>query len=137
MLWLGASIGLGLMGCANSASPASEGIAPLWGTEWQLEAIGKQAVVAQSKASLRFEQNGQVAGHGSCNRFSGAATVTGSRMSIGPLASTKMACMGPAMDQESAYLGALEKATRFEMQGKDLLIHSSEPAQTLRFRRAP
>ena len=132
-LWLAAPIWLGLQACANSAAPSPEAAKPLWGTEWQLQAIGTQPVMAKSLASLAFPEVGRAAGHGSCNRFSGAVAVKGDHLSFGNMVSTKLACMGEAMTQERDYLGALQKATRFERQGDTLLIHAQGLEQPLRF----
>ncbi len=132
-LWLAAPIWLGLQACANSAAPSPEAAKPLWGTEWQLQAIGAQPVMAQSLASLAFPEVGRAAGHGSCNRFSGAVAVKGDHLSFDNIFSTKMACPGEAMAQERSYLSALQKATRYERQGDTLLIHAQGMAQPLRF----
>jgi heat shock protein HslJ len=53
-------------------------------------------VIADSRATLAFPEAGKVAGNGSCNRFTGAAELNGRAIKLGPLASTKMACMGEA-----------------------------------------
>ncbi len=83
VLWLTAPIWLGLQACANSAAPAVRTrTAPLWGTQWQLQALGAQPVMASSKASLQFPEVGRVAGHGSCNRFSGSVSVTGDQLTV-------------------------------------------------------
>ena len=135
-LWLAAPIWLSLQACANSAAPPPAPTEPLWGTHWQLEALGSQPVMPQSKASLHFPEVGRVAGHGSCNRFSGSVTVKEDRLAIGQVASTKMACRGGAMEQESGYLAALQKAQRYEQQGDTLLIHTQGMEQPLRFVRS-
>lgn len=140
MRWLATPLLLVLQACANSATPApppssatqAQQIAPLWGTQWHLVALGTQPVMAQSKATLQFPEVGRVSGNGSCNQFSGVVTVRQASISIGSLASTKMACMGGAMEQEAAYLAALQKAQRFERQGETLLIHVQGMDQPLR-----
>jgi heat shock protein HslJ len=71
-------------------------------------------VIADSRATLAFPEAGKVAGNGSCNRFTGAAELNGKAIKLGPLASTRMACMGEASTQETEYLKALEGAQRFE-----------------------
>jgi heat shock protein HslJ len=132
-LWLAAPIWLGLQACANSAAPSPETAKPLWGTEWQLKAIGTQPVMENSRASLQFPEVGRAAGNGSCNRFSGAVAMQGDHLSFEGIASTKMACAGQAMTQERSYLSALQKATRYERQGDTLLIHAAGLEQPLRF----
>jgi heat shock protein HslJ len=136
-LWLAAPLFLALQACSSSATPAPNAPAPLWGTQWQLAALGAQAVMPQSRATLQFPEVGRVTGNGSCNRFSAAVTVRQDRLTFGDLASTKMACIGGAMAQETAYMAALQKAQRFERQGDSLLIHVQGLAQPLRFTAAP
>ena len=131
-------ITLGLQACtltqAGAHPPATE---PLWDTEWRLQSIEGQPVIAGSTATLGFYGVGQAGGNGSCNRFFGTLKVDGTRIQFGPIGSTKMACAGEAMAQESRYLTALQKAQRVERQGNILLIHTQGMAQPLRFVSAP
>jgi heat shock protein HslJ len=121
-----------LAGCAaQTAAPVS-----LWGSEWRLQDVGGLAAMAQPAATLAFPQPGQAAGHGSCNRFFGTVEIERDRIQFGPLAATKMACMGGASQQEMRYLGALQKAQRYEVQGDTLLIHTQGMDQPLRFSRS-
>ena len=125
---------LALAGTLGACAGAGPGAAPepLWGSEWRLQAIGNQPALPQPAATLAFPQAGQVAGHGSCNRFFGTASIDRDGMKLGPLASTKMACPGGASEQESRYMGALNKAQRYEVQGDTLLIHAQGMDQPLR-----
>ncbi len=121
--------------CAAPSAPAPE---PLWGSEWRLQSIAGQAALPQPAATLLFPQPGHAVGHGSCNRFSGMVEIDRDRLKFGPLMSTKMACIGGASEQESRYLGALQKAQRYEVQGDTLLIHAQGMDQPLRLvRTAP
>jgi heat shock protein HslJ len=111
---------------------------PLWGSEWRLQAIAGQTVLPQPAATLAFPASGQAAGKGSCNRFTDTVEIDRDRLTFGPLLSNKMACLGGANEQESRYLGALQKAQRYEVQGDTLLIRTQGADQPLRFvRRAP
>jgi heat shock protein HslJ len=118
---------------ACAGAPGSTPPEPLWGSEWRLLSMGGLAALPQPAATLAFPQPGQAAGHGSCNRFFGAIEINADRLTFSPLASTRMACMGGAGEQESRYLGALQKAQRYEVQGDTLLIHSQGMDQPLRF----
>ncbi|WP_066263091.1 META domain-containing protein [Hydrogenophaga flava] len=125
----------GTLGACAAPATAPE---PLWGSEWRLQSIAGQVALPQPAATLVFPQPGQAVGHGSCNRFSGAVEIDRDRLKFGPLMSTKMACIGGASEQESRYLGALQKAQRYEVQGDTLLIHAQGMDQPLRFvRTAP
>lgn len=136
MRWLTVPLWLGLQACTNAAPPA-EPATPLWGSQWHLQAIGEQPVMASSKAALYFWEEGRIAGNGSCNRFFGSATMAPDHsITFGPIGTTKMACPGGAMAQESLYLGALQKAQRYERQGDTLLIHVQGMEKPLRFVRA-
>ncbi|MBL8355155.1 MAG: META domain-containing protein [Delftia acidovorans] len=128
---------VGALGACAGTSASSQGAAPepLWGSEWRLLDIGGQAALPQPAATLAFPQSGQVAGHGSCNRFFGPVEIERDRVKFGPLASTKMACMGGAGEQESRYLGALQKAQRYEVKGNTLLIFPQDKGLPLRFLR--
>ena len=130
----------GALGACAAGTPLAPAAAPepLWGSEWRLQDIGGQAALPQKAATLTFPKSGQVAGEGSCNRFFGNVEIERDRLKFGPLASTKMACMGGASEQESRYLGALQKAQRYEVKGDTLLIHAQGMDQPLRFvRTAP
>ncbi|WP_374406352.1 META domain-containing protein [Hydrogenophaga sp.] len=130
---------VGALGACAGTPASSQGAAPepLWGSEWRLLDIGGQAALPQPAATLAFPQSGQVAGHGSCNRFFGPVEIDRDRVKFGPIASTKMACMG-TLEQESRYLAALQKAQRYEVKGDTLLIHTQGMDQPLRFvRTAP
>jgi heat shock protein HslJ len=120
----------GTLAACAAPSSAPE---PLWGSEWQLQSIAGQAALPQPAATLAFPQPGQIAGNGSCNRFFGTVQTDKGRLTFGPLGATKMACPGGASEQESRYLGALQKAQRYEVQGDTLLIHAQGMDQPLRF----
>jgi len=132
LVWLGLLLTVSLAACAGqpAASPAP---VSLVGTEWRLEALGDNAVMERSQATLAFPEAGRAAGNGSCNRFFGSVRIAQGQIGFGQMGSTKMACMGPANEQEARYLAALQKAERYELQGRTLLIHVQGMAQPLRF----
>ena len=106
----------------------------LAGTEWRREDLGGAGIIDNSQATLAFSDAGRVAGNGSCNRFMGQVTITGSSIKIGPLAGTRMACASEAVgNQEAKYLKALEGATRYEWKDPYLLIYSDGLEKPMRF----
>ena len=74
--------------------------AELPGTNWTVTGYnnGRQAVVSpalDSTLTIDFGTEGAVSGHGGVNRFSGTFTSEAKSVSIGPLASTRMADLNP------------------------------------------
>jgi len=103
-------------------------------TEWLLEDLGGKGVLDRAQATLAFPEEKKVAGNGSCNRFFGPAQLTGDKISLGPLASTRMACRSAALiNQESNYLDALKNAEHFSVDGPYLLIYAKGFDKPLRF----
>ncbi len=82
----------------------------LAGSEWLLrDLVGEPA---QAEAWIHFEQDGTVFGNSGCNRFSGSYDSPPGRLSFGPIAMTRRACLGPESDTEFAFMGALDKTRR-------------------------
>ena len=80
-------------------------------------------VLPNTNISATFE-DGQVNGIAGCNNYFGGYQLVGDNISFGPLASTEMFCMDPPglMEQESAYLSALEGAATYEVTDESLII---------------
>ena len=89
------------------APSGDAGTSDLAGSDWTLVDMGGTADFARLVPTLHFGEDGMVSGFAGCNKFSGSYTVTGDELSLGPLASTKMACEPPASAVESAMLEAL------------------------------
>jgi heat shock protein HslJ len=107
----------------------------LTGSEWLLEDLAGSGVMDGIQATLIFPETGKIAGNGSCNRFFGSAEISGDTIKLGPLASTRMACPDPVMNQEMKYLAALQAAERFEWKDPNLLIYCKGFEKPLRYTR--
>jgi heat shock protein HslJ len=70
----------------------------------------EQAVVAGSAITVTFDEAALiVSGNGGCNSFSGSIVPQGGFFTVGPIASTMMACTAAGvMEQEAAFLNALQ-----------------------------
>lgn len=87
--------------------------APLMQRDWQATSIAGQAVVIPNPVTLTFSED-RVAGRSGCNQYSGAATYDNHHIKIGPMISTKMACIGDGiMEVESKYLNAMQSAQTY------------------------
>ena len=78
----------------------------------------------------------RVAGRGSCNRFFGTVRIAGDTIAFSQLGSTRMACVGAAMEQEIKYLRALESAERYTLEERTLRIYAKGLDKPLGFARA-
>jgi heat shock protein HslJ/membrane-bound inhibitor of C-type lysozyme len=98
-----------LTGCGGEASSL------LVGPEWAVVSLDGQAVEPGSAPSLEFDSDGNLFGKGSCNRYRGPFKLTGETLTMGPLATTMMACDPPLMDQEERFLALLAEVRGFEI----------------------
>ena len=101
------------VGADRLAGCGGESASLLTGAEWAVLRIDGREVAAGSTPSLNFDAEGNVYGHGSCNRFRGGFKLTGESLTMGPFATTMMACPEPLMEQEQKFLELLAKTTGF------------------------
>lgn len=114
----------------------AQGGTSLAGTSWRLIELNGQPVVGGETLTLEFAADGQqVSGYGGCNQFFGPYTQNGASLQLGPLASTRRACLDPALNtQETAYFQALESTTRYSIEQGQLVLYSGNEV-VARFRR--
>ena len=80
----------------------------LAGSEWGLRDFPGEPV--ETEAWIAFKPDGKAIGHGGCNRFSGSYEESeGGKLSLGPVAATRMACVGPGGAVEARFFEVLEK----------------------------
>ncbi len=94
---------------ASGSGPAGSAaaITDLGGTTWLLVQLGTTTDLALVVPDIGFAEDGTVSGFAGCNTFTGSYTVTGSALSLGPLATTKIGCPGPASAVETDVLAGL------------------------------
>jgi heat shock protein HslJ len=110
---------------------------PLEGTAWQLESIatGTDAVSSVvAPGSIIFESDGTVSGQTGCNGFNGGYTLEGNELTIGPLATTKMACPDDIGAQEAAVLAGLEGTATYAIDGQALSLIAADGSFLLGYR---
>ena len=112
----------------------------LAGTSWLANSYnnGQQAVVSvviDSELTAEFSTDGSVSGSSGCNTFTGGYTVDGEKITIGPLATTMMACEQDLMDQEAQYLLALQSAAVYSIEGNTLQLRTADDALAAMFDR--
>ena len=107
----------------KGASP----LASLAGSEWGPE--GRETL----DQFVAFKSDGEVIGHGGCNRFFGSYDQDGDVLKFGPLASTKMAC--PNLGEEQAFMSALQSARQIEATHLRLVLKGENGETILTLRR--
>ncbi|WP_457797979.1 META domain-containing protein [Methylocystis sp. S23] len=75
-----------------------------------------------ARTRAEFAANGRFASTIGCNRIVGAPRISGSELSFGPMAATRMACPPPLDRVERAYLEALRNVRGYRRSGKTLLL---------------
>ena len=107
---------------------------PLANTSWTLSSFAPGRVpLPNTSITLAFDGAGAVSGNSGCNSYSGAYTINGTSLSIGPLISTQMACEQDVMDQEQLYLASLQGAASFDLPGGQLVIFDASGQEILRY----
>lgn len=130
-----------LSGCCRvlARHPAGGAAVPLEGTAWQLDQISGPNHASTNgltrPVTLRFE-SGRISGYSGCNNFSGSYRLEDGRVTVGPVASTQMACPEPGASVERAFHQALAGTLQYSIDG-DALTLSSTSGATLRFDRQP
>lgn len=116
---------------ASKDKTCPEGSIPFAGKQWQLIEITDSSLVAGidlSAANLEFSAAGTVTGSGGCNRLNASFTVEHSKLNIGPMMMTRMACRGERGMLETEFTRALEKVDGFALaDGVLLLLLEGEP----------
>ena len=109
--------------------------AALAGTSWVLVSFAGDDVLSGTDVTAEFAED-QVSGSAGCNSYSGSYEADNdSDLDVpGPFAVTLRACETGVMDQESAFLSALEDAESYSVDGDELIIETGEG--DLRFERA-
>ncbi len=102
---------------------------PLVGASWNVTAYnngqgGLTSPLAATAITLFLAADGTVSGAAGCNNYTGGYTVADNSITIGSLATTRKMCLEPQglMEQEFAFVNALQQAASFEILGNDLTL---------------
>lgn len=106
---------LAVAACGDDAGDPS-------GRTWLLTEMDGSPALAGTQVTISFG-DGSVTGSGGCNTFTGSATWDGGDFALGEdTVATKIACDGPIMDQEQAFLAMLAAADGYEVDGDELRL---------------
>ncbi len=108
--------------------------------DWTVTAVRTANAVSSpvpgSELTLSFA-SGTTSGYAGCNQFTGGYKLTGDDLTIGPLASTRRACVDPAVSQqETDYLAALQATATFSSTSQMLTLLAADGTITVTAMRA-
>ncbi|MDX2080338.1 MAG: META domain-containing protein [Terrimicrobiaceae bacterium] len=109
--------------CLAAIVPAMAAPEPrLVGSKWTVTAIRAEPVKTEPPPTLDFEAGPAVAGSTGVNRFGGACTIEGDRLTFERFRTTRRAGSPEAMDIERAFLDALSASATFRIDPDGHLI---------------
>ncbi|MBE0580575.1 META domain-containing protein [Devosia sp.] len=114
LLALAAALSLSLTAVADG-----ESLATLVGTSWRLTQLDDESVAPAVTATLVISAD-SIGGNGGCNTYGGNIAATPTGIDITEVFSTLMACDN--LEQEQAFLAALEAADAFAMAAGNLQL---------------
>lgn len=122
-----------LGGCATAPAAAPQEV---YGP-WVIEQARSAPIIDKRRARLVLGRDGRLTGHTSCNAMNASFTLQGTKLAIGPVATTRMACGELYREQEDRILTALELAASARVRDDGLLeIRDAEGRGLLRATRA-
>jgi heat shock protein HslJ len=117
---------------------------PLTGTTWQALHYfdGQDAVVSVllgTEIVAVFDEEGTVSGSAGCNQYTASYELDDGQITVGPSAVTRMMFAEPEgiMEQEAAYLAAMESAVSYRTEGDQLELLDAEGRRAVSYIAAP
>jgi heat shock protein HslJ len=113
---------------------------PLVNTNWTLESFisgdAASSVIAGTRITAVFSDEGRLTGTAGCNQYFAAYTLDSSSLSISGVGSTKMYCTKPdgVMMQETTYLNALAAAKSYTLDKDRLTLLDANDRGILTYR---
>ncbi len=96
---------------ACSSVPSTQ-LQPL--QSYQVEWIGERPLIDRSMLTLTLGDNNQASGLAGCNNWMAEYQLSGDRLSLHNIATTRKLCAPALMEQEQLFLAALAKVQRWE-----------------------
>lgn len=120
------------IGCAIAALSACSSVP---GTQlqllqsYQVEWIGERPLIDRSMLTLTLGDNNQASGLAGCNNWMAEYQLSGDRLSLDNIATTRKLCAPALMEQEQRFLAALATVQRWEFaEHQQLLLWSEQGA---------
>ncbi len=107
---------------ASLAMETNQSSVTLPGSAWEVTSFAGQPPLADHPITFEFDNEGNIAGDGSCNRFGGSCKIEGDKIEVGPLRSTRRACEPDIMQQEHKFLALLGATATWAIDGDELVL---------------
>ena len=125
---------VGLLIMTTAVAGAGCGAAPgeggrIEGIRWVLKSYDSDGAALNAPAGVEVDvlfEAGNVSGFSGVNTYRGEYKLSGSKLTIGKLASTLMAGPQDLMDLEQAYLSAMERTASFTAEDEELTLFDSD-----------
>ena len=133
LLFLG---GFALVNLRNMGEEAENSIPTaqvLTQNAWRPSHINEMQMDETSSLYVQFDNDGQLGGHGGCNRFFGSYRLEGSTLKIEPLGMTRMACPAPVMSIEISFVEALQSAATVAHRDGRMALRDADGQASARF----
>jgi putative lipoprotein len=105
------------------------------GSDWRPSFLSASDLPAGHHMLVHFAPDGRISGNGGCNQFFGAYAVSGDRIDIGPIASTRKGCPG-FIAIEGAFFATLRAAKSFAQEAATLTLYDAAGTKLAQFVRA-
>ncbi|QBF83646.1 META domain-containing protein [Shewanella maritima] len=104
-----------LTACSNQPTAVNaEQLFETLSGQWSVTDIAGEPVASYSKPRITFEQDGQLSGNNSCNRFSGRYEYQQTQLTLQSLGSTRKACVDGLVKQERMFMDSLPKVSQYQ-----------------------
>ncbi|WDR05029.1 META domain-containing protein [Devosia rhodophyticola] len=119
---------------ADSPSVSLAVSGQLFETKWQIMAIAGNPVTTQTGLTFSIAADYRSGGNAGCNQYFAQLVLTGDKMSVGPIAATRMACAPAVMVQEAALFAALSNVDSYKLTGPELVLFGADGSDLLHLR---
>jgi len=133
MLFLAGIAFVNLKGVQEQSETRKASPTEISASAWRPTYLGEMKLDEASEMFIQFDADGQVRGHGGCNRFFGGYELEDGSVQIGPLGSTRMACQEPAMSFELSFMEALQTSGSASLAGNNLVLRTDNDDIAVRF----
>jgi len=119
-------------GCGTSGGTGGR----LEGIRWVLKSYDSKGVTREAPEGVSIDvlfKGGNVGGFSGVNTYHGSYKLSGSSLSIGELASTEMAGPPDLMDNEQAYLAALQRTSSYTADTSSLTLLDQDGKRILEY----